>query len=54
MIPDIVGNLRGSFAPGAHSELRAQRSLSRRVTLLKGSLVNNTRTDSQGVCARVY
>ncbi len=54
MIPDIVGNLRGSFAPGAHSELRAQRSLSRRVTMLQGNLVNNTRTDSQGVSARVY
>ena len=54
MIPDIVSSLRGSFAPGAHSELRAQRSLSRRVVLLSGNLVGNTRSDSQGVSARVY
>lgn len=54
MISDIVGKLRGQFAPGAHSELRAQRSLSRRVTLLQGNLTRNARTDSQGVSARVY
>ncbi len=54
MLPDIISSLHGSFAPGAHSELRAQRSLSRRLTLLGGSLVRNTRTDSQGVSARVY
>ena len=54
MIPDIVSSLRDSFAPGAHSELRAQRSLARRVVLLGGNLVGNTRSDSQGVSARVY
>lgn len=54
MLPDIVSSLRGSFAPGTHSELRAQRSLSRRLTLLGGNLVRNARTDSQGVSARVY
>ena len=54
MLPDIVSNLRGRFAPGAHSELRAQRSTSRRVTLLSGNLVKNARAESQGVSARVY
>ena len=54
MIPDIISPLHASFAPGAHSELRAQRSLARRVTLLSGNLVSNTRTESQGVSARVY
>lgn len=54
MLPDIVSGLQDSFSPGAHSELRAQRSLSRRLTLLSGNLVRNTRTDSQGVSARVY
>ncbi|MDI9521533.1 MAG: TldD/PmbA family protein [Bacillota bacterium] len=54
MISDIVSSLSGSFAPGAHSELRAQKSLDRRVVLLNGSLVGNTRQDSQGVSARVY
>lgn len=54
LIPDIISSLHGSFAPGAHSELRAQRSLARRVVLLSGNLVGNTRADSQGVSARVY
>lgn len=54
MIPDIISSLHGSFAPGAHSELRAQRSLARRVVVLGGNLVSNTRSDSQGVSARVY
>ncbi len=54
MIPDVITALRGSFAPGAHSELRAQRSLTRRVTLLKGDVTTNTRSESQGVSARVY
>lgn len=54
MIQDIISPLHGSFPPGAHSELRAQRSLARRVTLLSGNLVSNTRTESQGVSARVY
>ena len=54
MIPDIISSLHGSFKPGAHSELRAQRSLARRVVLLGGNLVGNTRQDSQGVSARVY
>ncbi len=54
MIPDVIMNLRSEFAPGAHSELRAQRSLSRRVTLLKGDVVTNARSESQGVSARVY
>ena len=54
LLPDIISSLHGSFAPGAHSELRAQRSLARRVTLLGGNLVANARTDQQGVSARVY
>lgn len=54
MIKDIVSSLSGSFVPGAHSELRTQRSLARRVVLLNGNLVGNTRQDSQGVSARVY
>ncbi|MGI6687303.1 MAG: TldD/PmbA family protein [Christensenellales bacterium] len=54
MIPNVIKGLRGDFAPGAHSELRAQRSLTRQVTLLKGDVVNNTRSESQGVSARVY
>ena len=54
MIPDIISSLHGSFTPGAHSELRAQRSLARRVVVLGGNLVSNTRSDTQGVSARVY
>jgi TldD protein len=54
LLPDIVSGLRAGFAPGAHSELRAQRNTSRRLTLLSGNLVRNARADSQGVSARVY
>jgi TldD protein len=54
LIPKIAELLRGQFAPGAHSELRAQRSLTRRVTLLQGNLTRNARAESQGVSARVY
>ena len=54
MLQDIVTKHAAGFAPGASTELRAQRNLTRRVTLRQGSLVNNQRTDVQGVGARVY
>ncbi len=42
------------FVTGASTELRIQRNRVRRVALLKGNLVNNTRSESKGLCARVY
>ena len=54
MLQDIVSQYKGSFAPGASTELRAQRNLTRRVTLISGSLTSNQRTDAGGVGARAY
>lgn len=54
MLQDFVTKHRAGFAAGASTELRAQRSLQRRVTMLKGNLAGNTRTDTRGVSARVY
>ncbi|MBQ3086943.1 MAG: TldD/PmbA family protein [Clostridia bacterium] len=44
------------YADGAadHTEIRAQQAFNRAVTLVGGNLVNNTRTRTGGVCARVY
>ena len=54
MLQDFVSSKRGSFAPGVHTELRAQRSTNRRVVLYSGNLVQNVRSESSGVCARVW
>ncbi len=53
MLQDLISN-RPAFAPGASTELRAQRNLQRRVVLQKGNLVGNVRTNTAGVSARVY
>ncbi len=54
MITDIITPKKKLFLPGAHTELRAQNSRTRRVTSVQGNLVANTRTDISGVSARVY
>ncbi len=54
MLQDIVSKYKQNFAPGASTELRLQRNLTRRVTLLAGSLTSNQRTDAKGIGARVY
>ena len=54
MIADIITPKKALFLPGAHTELRAQHSRTRRVTSVQGNLIGNTRTDISGVSARVY
>ena len=54
MLNDNLTREAASFPSGAHTELRAQKNRTRRVTLLSGNLVANTRTDLSGVSARVY
>lgn len=54
MQKDMLYGCKTDFAPGAHSELRAQRNRRRNVALLKGSVVGNSRMQYGGVCARVY
>ena len=54
MLRDIVTAQKSLFLPNAHTELRAQLSRTRRVVMVGGNLVVNTRTDVSGVSARVY
>ena len=54
MLADILSTFRGDLPSGAATELRAQRNLIRRAVLMKGSLIQNQRTDEAGVSARVY
>lgn len=54
MLANILSSLSGHLKEGSATELRAQRNLSRRAALLKGSLIQNQRTDEAGVSARVY
>ncbi|MBQ8162695.1 MAG: TldD/PmbA family protein [Clostridia bacterium] len=54
MLQELFDNGRPAFAPGAHTELRGQLNRSRRVTLLGGNVIANSRSDISGVSARVY
>ena len=53
VIEDIVTPLKEAFDPRVQTVLRAHENRSRRVVLLKGNLVQNSRSQSQGVSARV-
>ena len=53
MLKDIVTAQKSLFIPGAHTELRAQKNRTRRVTSVKGNLMGNSRTEESGVSARV-
>lgn len=54
MLEDIILKHCSSFAPGVHTELRAQLNKTRRVNLISGNLTANARADISGVSARVY
>ena len=54
MLNDVLSSRKGLFGPGTHTELRGQLNRSRRVVLLSGNVVNNSRSDISGVSARVY
>ena len=54
MLIDILSARKGLFDSGAHTELRGQLNRSRRVVLLSGNVVQNSRSDISGVSARVY
>ena len=53
MIADIITPQARHFAPGVQSVLRGHENRSRRVVLLKGNLVQNARSESRGISARV-
>ncbi len=46
--------LKYADSAAQHTEIRAQQAFNRSVTIVGGNLVNNTRTRTGGVCARVY
>lgn len=54
MLEDFISGKKSLFASGVHTELRAQENRQRRVSLVQGNLTANVRTETSGVCARVY
>ena len=54
MLNDVLSARKDLFDPGTHTELRGQLNRSRRVVLLGGNVVQNSRSDISGVSARVY
>jgi len=54
MLEDYISNKKSLFNTGVHTELRAQKSRSRHVSLIQGNLTGNSRTESSGTSARVY
>lgn len=53
MLQDIIGTQRKLFADGVQTVLRGQENRTRRVVLLKGNLVQNSRSEGSGINARV-
>ncbi len=53
MLEEFVFDLKKNFLTNCDTELRAQINRNRRVSMLRGNVVGNARTQSSGVCARV-
>ena len=53
MIDDILASKRTLFADGVQTVLRGHENRNRRVVILKGNLVQNSRSESRGISARV-
>lgn len=53
MLNDIITPQKEFFADGVQTVLRGHENRSRRVALLKGNLVQNSRSNSRGISARV-
>ncbi len=54
MLHDLISSKKNLFNDGMHTELRAQVNRNRRVILLAGNLLTNTRSETSGISARVY
>ncbi len=54
MLNDILTGKKHLFGSGVNTELRAQRNLNRRVSILNGNIVSNVRNETAGVSCRVY
>ncbi|MBQ4452722.1 MAG: TldD/PmbA family protein [Clostridia bacterium] len=53
MLKDIIGAKTGLFADGVQTVLRGHENRTRRAVLLKGNLVQNSRSEAAGISARV-
>ena len=53
MLQDIIGSQTALFADGVQTVLRGHENRNRRVVLLKGNLVQNSRSEARGISARV-
>ena len=53
MLQDILGGKTALFSDGVQTVLRGHENRSRRVVLLKGDVVQNSRSESRGINARV-
>ena len=53
MLQDIIGSKTALFADAMQTVLRGHENRNRRVVLLKGNLVQNSRSDAAGINARV-
>ena len=53
MLQDIITPQRALFSDGVQTILRGHENRSRRVVLVKGNLVQNTRSHGRGISARV-
>ena len=54
MLQELFSGLKATFSASAQTELRGQLNRCRRVSMLAGNIVSNSRTDISGVSARVY
>ncbi len=53
MLEDIIASKKELFADGVQTVLRGHENRNRRVVLLKGNLVQNSRSETRGISARV-
>ncbi|MCR5251524.1 MAG: TldD/PmbA family protein [Lachnospiraceae bacterium] len=53
MLEDVIAAKKDLFADGVQTVLRGHENRNRRVVLLKGNLVQNSRSESRGISARV-
>ena len=53
MLQDVIASKTALFADGVQTVLRGHENRSRRVVLMKGNLVQNSRSETRGVNARV-
>ena len=54
MLEDILLKQKSLFETGLQTVLRGQENRYRNITILNGNLVNNSRSEESGICARVY